>query len=173
MLYVITGQNFKQNRFLGSSGQKNTGKQPKNDNLKEQKHLKIENLRATDSISLKRAYMHHLTTFHLLKTEVSIDRGVGGGGGCQRGQPKIHQKIPENYQNLDFNITITLIKQFIKCYKAGGFPTIFNNIFTVYSKYIGNAGEYGGLTNDTGVLLPSKPILYYRGINFPRQIPTS
>ena len=81
MLYVITGQNFKQNRFLGSSGQKNTGKQPKNDNLKEQKHLKIENLRATDSISLKRAYMHHLTTFHLLKTEVSIDRGVGGGGG--------------------------------------------------------------------------------------------
>ena len=79
MLYVITGQNFKQNRFLGSSGQKNTGKQPKNDNLKEQKHLKIENLRATDSISLKRAYMHHLTTFHLLKTEVSIDRGVGGG----------------------------------------------------------------------------------------------
>ena len=81
MLYVITGQNFKQNRFLGSSGQKNTGKQPKNDNLKEQKHLKIENLRATDSISLKRAYMHHRTTFHLLKTEVSIDRGVGVGGG--------------------------------------------------------------------------------------------
>ena len=88
MLYVITGQNFKQNRFLGSSGQKNTGKQPKNDNLKEQKHLKIENLRATDSISLKRAYMHHLTTFHLLKTEVSIDRGVGGGGAVSEGTSK-------------------------------------------------------------------------------------
>ena len=102
MLYVITGQNFKQNRFLGSSGQKNTGKQPKNDNLKEQKHLKIENLRATDSISLKRAYMHHLTTFHLLKTEVSIDRGVGGGGGV-RGDI---QKSIKKYQKIIKTLTL-------------------------------------------------------------------
>ena len=101
MLYVITGQNFKQNRFLGSSGQKNTGKQPKNDNLKEQKHLKIENLRATDSISLKRAYMHHLTTFHLLKTEVSIDRGVGGGG--VRGDI---QKSIKKYQKIIKTLTL-------------------------------------------------------------------
>ena len=103
MLYVITGQNFKQNRFLGSSGQKNTGKQPKNDNLKEQKHLKIENLRATDSISLKRAYMHHLTTFHLLKTEVSIDRGVGGGGGGVRGDI---QKSIKKYQKIIKTLTL-------------------------------------------------------------------
>ena len=115
--------------------------------------------------------MYRLTTFHLLKTEVSIDRGGGYGAGCQRGHPKNHQKIPENYENLDFNFT--LIKQFIKFYKAGCFPTILNNIFTVYSKYIGNAGEYGDLTKDAGVLLPNKPISYYRGINFPRQIPTS
>ena len=101
MLYVITGQNFKQNRFLGSSGQKNTGKQPKNDNLKEQKHLKIENLRATDSISLKRAYMHHLTTFHLLKTEVSVDRGVGGGG--VRGDI---QKSIKKYQKIIKTLTL-------------------------------------------------------------------
>ena len=102
MLYVITGQNFKQNRFLGSSGQKNTGKQPKNDNLKEQKHLKIENLRATDSISLKRAYIHHLTTFHLLKTEVSIDRGVGGGC-CVRGDI---QKSIKKYQKIIKTLTL-------------------------------------------------------------------
>ena len=111
--------------------------------------------------------MHHLTVFHLLKTE-GVNRR--GGGWWLRTQLKIHQK----YQKIIKILTlISLKKQFIKFYKAGDFPTIFDNIFTVYSKYIGNAGEYGGLTNDTGVLLPSKPILYYRGINFPRQIPTS
>ena len=93
MLYVITGQNFKQNRFLGSSGQKNTGKQPKNDNLKEQKHLKIENLRATDSISLKLAHMHHLATFHLLKTEDVNRRGGEGDTGHIQKSIKKHQNV--------------------------------------------------------------------------------
>ena len=43
----------------------------------------------------------------------------------QRAHPKIHQKIPGNYQNLEFN---------------GFFP----------SKYIGNAGKQGGLTPNAG-----------------------
>ena len=43
--------------------------------------------------------MHHLTCFHLLKTE-----GVNQSG-WQRAHPKIHQKIPGNYENLYFNIT--------------------------------------------------------------------
>ena len=55
------------------------------------KHLKIQIPRTTDPISLKLVqYVYHLNTFHLLKTEVSIN-------GWQRAHPKKLSKIPGIY----------------------------------------------------------------------------
>ena len=99
-------------------------------------------------MSLKLAHMHYLTVFYLLKTE-GVNRR--GGGWWLRTQLKIHQK----YQKIIKILTlISLKKQFIKLYKAGDFPTIFDNIFTVYSKYIGNAGEQDGPYPKCGGALP-------------------
>ena len=88
--------------------------------------------------------MHHLTVFHLLKTE-GVNRR--GGGWWLRTQLK-YQKI------IKILTLISLKKQFIKFYKAGDFPTIFDNIFTVYSKYIGNAGKQDGPYPQCGGALP-------------------
>ena len=88
--------------------------------------------------------MHHLTVFHLLKTE-GVNRR--GGGWWLRTQLK-YQKI------IKILTLISLKKQFIKFYKAGDFPTIFNNIFTVYSKYIGNAGKQDGPYPQCGGAFP-------------------
>ena len=88
--------------------------------------------------------MHHLTVFHLLKTE-GVNRR--GGGWWLRTQLK-YQKI------IKILTLISLKKQFIKFYKAGNFPTIFDNIFTVYSKYIENAGKQDGPYPQCGGALP-------------------
>ena len=88
--------------------------------------------------------MHHLTVFHLLKTE-GVNRK--GGGWWLRTQLK-YQKI------IKILTLISLKKQFIKFYKAGDFPTIFDNIFTVYSKYIGNARKQDGPYPQCGGALP-------------------
>ena len=88
--------------------------------------------------------MHHLTVFHLLKTE-GVNRR--GGRWWLRAQLK-YQKI------IKILTLISLKKQFIKFYKAGDFPTIFDNIFTVYSKYIGNAGKQDGPYPQCGGALP-------------------
>ena len=55
------------NKILGSSHQKTTEKQAKNDSFGWRKN--IWNLKPDDSVSLKLAHMHQLTTFNLLISE--------------------------------------------------------------------------------------------------------
>ena len=73
--------------------------------------------------------MHQLTNFNLL-----ISEGVN-----QR-----IQKFIKKYQKIIKILALISLKQFIKCYKNGDFPAIFDNILTVYRKYIRNAREQGG-----------------------------
>ena len=50
----------------------------------------------------------------------------------------------------EFENVITL-KQFIKCYKAVDFPSVFNNIFT--ANILGTWGKRRGFTPHAGVII--------------------